>query len=391
MVPVLLDSPVRPYVWGSTTAIAEIQDRPPSGRPEAELWVGAHPDSPSTVVGDGRTLDRFIADDAEAALGADVLARFGPRLPFLLKILAVERPLSIQVHPTTAQAVAGHAAQDAAGIPADSPRRSYHDRSHKPELVVALTDFETLLGFADPADRAALLETCEHPELAGAAALLRGADGLRNLTDRWLNLPEASARAVVEALTAEASARDEPPFALVRRLSRIYPNDRGLLLALIMRPVRLKPGQAAFVPAGLLHAHLSGVVVEPQANSDNVLRAGLTAKHVDVAEVMRLSRFEPGGGVFVHPEERADGEQAYPAPGIDEFLLSRVDLSATGVTAHGPRLVLVIDGEAVVSAASSQVTLRSGESAFIPASDVAPRLSGKGVAFMLSTALDAAR
>lgn len=384
----LLDNPVRSYAWGSPTVIPELLGRPPSGEPEAELWVGAHPGSPSTVSGDGRPLSALIEADPAGTLGDTVVGRFGPRLPFLLKILAVQRPLSIQVHPTIAQAVEGYDAEDAAGLALDDPRRSYHDRNHKPEMVVALTRFEALVGFDDPAAVAASLEQCEHPDLVGAAAVLRDGDGLERLVRRWLTLDDAVAAEVVSVLTEEASARrHDPRFALAHRLAEAYPQDRGLLLALLLRHHTLEPGEAVFVPAGVPHAYLSGVAVEPQASSDNTLRAGLTPKHVDAAEVLRILRYEPGGAVPVPPQASGPGVQLYPVPGIDELQLSRVALSRTGVAVPGPRLVLVVDGSASVDG----VGLARGRAAFVPASDSGATLTGDGVAFTLTTALDQAR
>lgn len=367
--------------------LADLLGRPPSGKSEAELWVGAHPDAPATVVGDGRTLDSYIADDPLATLGPAVIDRFGPRLPFLLKVLAVERPLSIQAHPTIAQAVEGYAAEDAADIALDSSQRSYHDRNHKPEMVVALTEFETLVGFTDPAVTADILESCEHPELVGAGAVLRGDNGLRNLIRRWLTLPAEQAQIILSALTQEAAARaTDPLFALIGRLHQAFPDDRGLLVAILMRYTRLHNGQAVFVQPGVPHAYLSGFAVEAQANSDNTLRAGLTIKHVNTDEVMRVLRYEVGGGTLIQPHRR-DGELVYAAPGVDDFLLTKVALSAADVPISGPLLMLVVDGEATVSTASGELTLHRGQAAFVLAADASARVRGKGVAFTLATAL----
>ncbi|SEE24722.1 mannose-6-phosphate isomerase, class I [Jiangella alba] len=386
---VLLDNPVRSYAWGSPTVIPELLGRAPSGQPEAELWVGAHPGSPSTVVGDGRPLSALIEADPAATLGAAVVGRFGPRLPFLLKVLAVERPLSIQVHPTIEQAAEGYDAEDAAGLALDDPRRSYHDRNHKPEMAVAVTPFDALVGFDDPAAVAASLEQCEHTDLVGAAAVLRESDGLERLVRRWLTLDDAAAAQIVTALTAEASARrDDPRFALVHRLAEVYPHDRGLLLALLLRHHTLAPGEAVFVPAGVPHAYLSGVAVEPQASSDNTLRAGLTPKHVDAPEVLRILRYEPHGAVAVRPVPAGPGLERYPVDGIDELGLSRVRLTAgTAVPVPGPLLVLVVEGAAAVDG----VTLARGRAAFVPAAESGATLTGDGVAFTLTTALDQAR
>lgn len=387
---VLLENPVRSYAWGSPAVIPELLGLPPSGEPQAELWVGAHTGSPSVVAGDGRTLDRYIADDPSGTLGPSAAERFGERLPFLLKVLAVERPLSVQVHPTIEQAIEGYAAEDDAGVPLDSPQRSYRDRNHKPEMVVALTEFEALLGFADPLESAETLESCHHTDLVGAGTVLREPGGLETLVRRWLTLPDDPAAELVTALVAEASARqDLGALQLVHRLAQEYRGDRGLLLAVLMRHVTLRPGEAAFVPAGVPHAYLSGVAVEPQASSDNTLRAGLTGKHVDVAEVLRLLRYEPDGAMDIRPGQGKPGEQIYAVPGVDEFLLTRVTTS-DGVAVSGPRLILVVEGTATITSCESDVPLPRGRAAFVPASDDTTALNVDGVAFTLGLGADTA-
>lgn len=384
---VLLDNPVRAYAWGSTTVIPELLGREPSGEPEAELWVGAHSGAPSMVVAEGCTLEDHVAHDPAAALGEPVVARFGPRLPFLLKVLAVGKPLSVQVHPTIEQAIDGYAAEDAAEVPLDSPRRSYRDRNHKPEMVVARSDFEALIGFDDPSTTADLLATCRHTDLVAASTVLRGPDGLENLVRRWLTLPDAQAGELVAALTEEASERLAGGFGIVQRLAREYPGDRGLLLALLMRHVRLEPGEAVFVPAGVPHAYLSGVAIEPQASSDNTLRAGLTAKNVDAAEVLRLLRYVPDGGVVVRPRSGAPGERVYEVPELDEFVLSELRPSTADVPVSGPAVVLVVDGAATVHTSTTDVPLGRGQAAFVPAADHAAKVSGECVAYALRTGL----
>ncbi|MGH8827737.1 MAG: mannose-6-phosphate isomerase, class I [Jiangellaceae bacterium] len=387
---VLLENPVREYAWGSPTVIPALLGRAASGEPHAELWVGAHAGSPSTVVDDS-TLDRFIAADPRSALGESACERFGPALPFLLKVLAVQRPLSIQVHPNLEQAAAGYAAEDAAGIPLDSPQRSYRDRNHKPEMALALTDFEALLGFAEPAHIFAVLEAFGHPDLDAAADLVRAA-GLTRLVRRWLTLgSEETDRLVTEVAKIAAQQRAEDPFALVSRLAEDYPGDRGVLIALLMQHVRLRPGEAVFVPAGVPHAYLSGVAVEAQTSSDNTVRAGLTPKHVDVAEAMRLLRYDDHGAVAVVPIPGARGELVYVAPGVSEFRMSRVELSTEGLELPaGPRLILVLEGWADVNSGDSHCRLQRGQAAFVKAAEPDSRLAGRGVAVAVTTALDTA-
>ncbi|NDL59961.1 mannose-6-phosphate isomerase, class I [Phytoactinopolyspora mesophila] len=389
---VLLENPVRSYAWGSATVIPDLLGLDPTGDPQAELWVGAHPGSPSVVAGDGRTLDQYIAADPAGALGPGVLDRFGAALPYLLKILAIERPLSIQAHPTIAQAAEGFDAEDAAGTPLGSPKRSYQDRNHKPEMVVALTEFEALLGFRDPAEVAAALELSGREEFTQAIAMLRQGDGLRRLVTAWLSLPESEAVRIARTLADEARAHSShEPFAVVDQLAATYPDDRGLLLALLMRRIRLNPGEAAFVAAGVPHAYLSGFAVEPQASSDNTLRAGLTPKHVDAAEVLRILRYEPDGGMLIVPQDTQAGEQVYPVPGLDEFRLARLQLDAEEIrpSGSGPRVVLVVDGAVAVRAGSAQdagdsLQLRSGQAAFVPASEPDVVVSGTGTAFTVT-------
>lgn len=397
----LLENPVRSYAWGSPTVIPELLGEQPTGEPQAELWVGAHPGAPSIVADDGRTLGQFIADDPAHTLGATVVDRFGARLPYLLKILAVARPLSIQAHPTISQAEQGYAAEETAGIPLDSPLRSYRDRQHKPEMVVALTEFEALLGFRDPAEVGELLAQTGGPEFADAAAQLkRGEPGLQGLVHAWLSLSGSQANVLVRALIDTARAYpEEDAYAVVNHLSAEYPDDRGLLLALLMQHVRLGPGEAAFVGAGVPHAYLSGVAVEPQASSDNTLRAGLTVKHVDTAEIGRILRVEAGGGVVIRaPERTAPGEYVYPVADVDEFRLCRLDLDEAPVqpSGHGPRLLLVVDGEARVRTGgrddgeagrhgeTSACVLTRGRAAFVPASAGQVTVEGAGTAFSVT-------
>lgn len=393
--PVLLDNPVQAYPWGSTTVLPDLLGVPATGEPQAELWVGAHPAAPSRVELDGKpvSLAELIAGDPEATLGPGVLRRFGPRLPYLLKVLAVERPLSIQAHPTAAQAQAGYDAEESAGVPRDAPHRSYRDRSPKPEMVVALTEFEALLGFRDPARTADLLDGLAVPALSDAAAMLRydGTDGLPALVRRWLLLPpDGAARLARSVAEAAPAARGELP-PLVARLAELYPGDRGILLALLLRHELLAPGDAAFTPAGMPHAYLRGVAVEVQASSDNTLRAGLTGKHVDTDGLLRILRYEADAGPRVTPVDAGPGVEMFASP-AEEFRLFRVRLDGrrAELPGTGPRIVLVTDGAAALAATGARVTLSRGRAAFVPAAEHAATLDGRGTAFVASPGVDAA-
>jgi mannose-6-phosphate isomerase len=388
----LLDNVVRSYAWGSATVIPELLGVEPTGEPQAELWIGAHPGSPSVARTDSGsvTLDELVGKNPERMLGASVLARFGPRLPFLLKVLAIERPLSIQTHPSSSQAEEGYDAEDAAGIPLDAPDRSYRDRFPKPEIVVALSDFEALLGFRSPTVAADLLGQLGVAGLSGVIRALTGPDGLARAVQRILTLEPASTQALAtEVAAACAERRYLSPFATIADIGEIYPGDRGVLLALLLEPMHLSPGEACFVPAGTPHAYLRGVVVEAQGSSDNTLRAGLTPKHVDVAEVLRLFRYEPSVGLRLEPVRSPDVE-TFDVSGVAEFRLRRVRLDGRPVVvAHpGPRIVLVTDGKARLTVGTQTMPLARGASAFVPAEHERIALSGTGTAFVVTTVVN---
>lgn len=375
----LLNNPIRSYAWGSPTVLSSLLGRQPTGEPQAELWVGAHPGSPSTLATDGRSLLDYVDSDTARTLGERSLMRFGPRLPFLLKILAVARPLSIQVHPTLKQAADGFAADDAAGIPLDSPRRMYRDTNHKPEMVVALTDFSALLGFRQPAEAADLLRSLGIPEMRSAADVVETDGGLERMTRTWLNMPADAASRLADAVSESAPVGD---------IAEYYPGDRGVLVALLLNRITLRPGEAAFVGPGVPHAYLHGVAVEPQASSDNTLRAGLTVKHVDVAEVLRLLDYTPSRGVAVRPRQTSPNTATYAVKGVDEFTLTRFDGDAS--LGAGPRLVLVVEGEFDVTTKGGTVSVPPGRAAFVRADEPDSLIRGTGVAYAVGTALNAA-
>ncbi|MEU6988745.1 mannose-6-phosphate isomerase, class I [Streptomyces sp. NPDC046324] len=370
---------VRPYAWGSTTAIPELLGTTPTGEPQAEMWMGAHPGAPSRT--ERGPLNEVIDADPVRELGAPAVGKFGPHLPFLLKVLAAGAPLSLQVHPDLAQAKAGFAAEQAAGVPIDAPHRNYKDANHKPELICALTPFHGLCGFRDPIEAADTI-----------AAL--GVDSLKPYVDLLHAHPEEAAlREVMTALltadreemahtVAEAAAAAErlggahAPYAA---LAHHYPGDAGVIAAMLLNPVQLQPGEALFLGAGVPHAYLDGLGIEIMANSDNVLRCGLTPKHVDVPELLRIVRFEPTDPGVLRPEASPSGEEVYETP-IDEFRLSRFvraeGAAPTDVTATTPQILLAVAGRPK----AGDVTLAPGESVFVPAGETT-ELSGTGTVF----------
>src|SRR5690348_7623866 len=352
-----LTSAVRFYPWGSRTVIPQLLGQPvPADRPHAELWMGAHPDEPS-LLADGRPLDAAISAEPERLLGEAVVARFGPRLPFLMKVLAADAPLSLQAHPTPEQAQAGFAAEEAAGIPRNDPTRTFKDPYHKPELLLALTTFEALCGFRPVEESLHCLAKLQVPELKPTiAALARG--GLRATIPQLLGLSDGNRAQLVDTV-AEAAARfvaaADPEFINTYRwaasLAETYPGDAGVVISLMCNHLKLAPGEAVFLPAGNLHAYLSGAGVEIMAASDNVLRGGLTTKHVDLAALIEVLDFSDGRIPVLHPV-LGPGGLRYRVP-VDDFDLTRVQLDdGTGVlTTRGPQVLLCFEGRAVLASA----------------------------------------
>ncbi|MBT1596358.1 MULTISPECIES: mannose-6-phosphate isomerase, class I [Curtobacterium] len=366
----------RDYAWGSVTAIPELLGRTVTGAPQAELWLGAHAGSPSVVVnpamvGGADTLRDWIADEPETALGPD-----RTDLPFLLKVLAAAAPLSLQAHPTPEQAAEGFAREEREGIPLDDPARNYKDPFPKPELVVALSErFEALSGFRPVEETLAEVRVLD----AGTGRLgpleVHLLHGLED-TVRWLETADESALAVVQAASDLAVALDDdlltPNTATVRDLATSWPGDPGIVVSLLMHRVTLGAGQAMYLPAGNIHAYLDGLGIELMAPSDNVLRGGLTPKHVDVPELLRVLDFTAYPAPVLEPERIAGGVDRFAPDGVG-FALLRVDgdgrpagLSTGGVAPLvGPSIAICTEGVVTLVGAQSATLLRKGESCFI--------------------------
>ncbi|MFF5899134.1 mannose-6-phosphate isomerase, class I [Streptomyces argenteolus] len=381
---------IRPYPWGSTTALADLMGTTADGTPQAELWMGTHPAAPSRLLraSGPQTLDAVITSRPAAELGEATLRRFGPRLPFLLKLLAVEAPLSLQVHPDLAQAAVGHRIENAQGIPLDAPHRTYRDDNHKPEMIVALSVFEGLCGFRTPAHCADLLEALRLPELAPHITALREKPeeaALRAVFSAFLAAPGTLVDAVTASVAhqAEHAGRDRSAWKAYDGIARACPGDPGLLAALMLHHVRLDPGEGIFLGAGVPHAYLGGLGVEIMASSDNVLRCGLTSKHVDPEELLRVVRFTASPVRVLRPTAHGVGaEEVYPAP-VDDFRLSRVRLSAGSCTvldATAPQILVCTGGRIRLSSSGSSLSLGPGDSAYAPAKEQVT-LRGEGEVF----------
>jgi len=390
--------PIRTYAWGSRTAIAEFTGRPvPTAHPEAELWFGAHPADPARLQGPGgeRSLLDAIAADPDGELGPAVRERFGDVLPFLVKVLAADEPLSLQAHPSARQALEGYQREDRRGVPLTSPVRNYRDRSHKPELLVALSDFEALAGFRPAAHSVALMRALAVPGLDPYIALLTDqsdAAGLRALFTTWITAPQPDIDSLIPAVLDGAvtyirsGAKEFVAEArTILELGERYPGDAGVLAALLLNRIGLAPGEGIFLPAGNLHSYLHGVGIEVMANSDNVLRGGLTPKHVDVPELLRVLDFTPVPDVRAGTH-REGIEVVYDTPAA-EFAASVLILDGKNLghevdapaRHNGPQILLCTEGSVIARAKSglgelSEVRIDRGAAAWVAADDGPIRL-----------------
>lgn len=384
----LLENPIRAYAWGAPDGLAGLVGTPPTGGPEAELWVGTHPGAPSVVAAGGhagRTLADVVADDPTRWLGPELAASGHTALPFLLKILAIGRPLSLQAHPSAQQALDGFAREEAAGTAIDAAERNYKDASPKPEALVALTPTWALCGFRAPIEAANLLlglGVAAFDPLVEALAS-SGDDGLRTVLG-WLLRLDGTDRAAVADAVAGAVDRVrgddlEDPRSWVRRLVRTFPGDPTAVAPLLLNVVRLDPGEAVHLPAGNLHAYLDGAGVEIMAASDNVLRGGLTPKHIDVDELLSVLRFEPGIPATPAIVDTGTGITTYDA-GEVAFALALLDPGSgpVEVVPTAPSLLLATGGAVTLTDAGGSIEVDHGRAAYLPPSSDPVAVSGSG-------------
>ena len=381
-----LTNRVRPYAWGARAAIPRLLGAEPDGTPQAELWLGAHHGAPSTAHCDdgSRPLPELISADPRRVLGPSTTERFGARLPYLLKYLAAEAPLSLQVHPDAERARSGYEAEEHAGIPVDAPHRNYRDPHHKPELLLALEPFEALCGFREPAATVPDLIGLDNELANSLREDLSDADthaALRAALTRLLSLPASDRCRMIDEFVREWSGRGRrgAHAEIVVDLAARYPGDPGAVASLLLNRVTLWPGQALFLPAGNLHAYLQGTAVEVMASSDNVLRAGLTAKHVDAPELLDVVDFSVLPIPYAQPGF-LDGRREF-RPAAPEFALH--EIGPGRITAHlpgdGPTVVLALHGNVeLVAEVGEGITLRRGESVFVQAGSGPIKVEGHG-------------
>ncbi len=377
------------YAWGSHRVIQEMLGREPDGKPLAELWFGAHPAAPAWIdEGAGQHLRDHILDDPDRILGDHVLARFGTYLPFLLKVIAPDKPLSLQVHPNLDQARAGFEREESQGVARSAATRLYPDPNHKPELIYALTPFRSLSGFRTPRRAIELVSGLGVPLAKRLEEILRAtptAHGVRLAITELLTPGRVSAKDVDDVVLACAKRQGARGGSvridrIVTELGKAYPGDPGVVTALLLNPVTLQPGEAMFVPAQMPHAYLSGLGVEIMANSDNVLRAGLTSKHVDAGELLAVVDCVAAPPVRIAPEV-VEATRVFYAP-VEDFELSITGVPSQGatITGSGPRIVLCVSGESLVDVTGSPTqSLTPGEAVFIGAGEDSAHVHGTGI------------
>lgn len=384
----LMQNPIQGYDWGSHDSLTTLFGIPnPEGKPQAELWMGAHPNGCSEITcGDQvQKLSTLIESAPAAVLGEATLARFGS-LPFLFKVLCAEKALSIQVHPSKAQAEAGFAREEAAGISPKAANRNYKDPNHKPELVFALTPYQAMNGFRSIPAILALFERVKLAAiadltgaLAAAHAANQGEAGLQQFFQQLLMLEGVRKEAALIDLLAYANEhQDEETFALITSLAAQYPGDVGLFSPLLLNVVTLQPGQAMFLDACTPHAYVRGTGLEIMANSDNVLRAGLTPKYIDVAELLDCTHClpKPDDQILLVPR-REGAVQHFEVP-VPDFTFSVYPAGEHALTTASAEILFAIDGPVILKRGDDTLRLEKGQSAFIPAATGSYQLLAEG-------------
>jgi len=394
-----LKNPIRAYPWGSHTDIPELLgEESPSPEPVAELWIGAYELDSSEVCANshGGLLAEVIRRDPAGILGRHQLEDHGSALPFLLKVLAVERPLSLQVHPDLHQAADGYAREDRLGIEPAGRERCYRDRNHKPEILYALKPFVMLRGFREIPEMVGLIDRLELADVLPPMDRLRqtgDAEGLAEFFSAYLSLEGEAAQRLVER-GVEAAARhvgESPAFAWIPELASFHPGDVGVLAPLFLHLLELQPGQAVYTPPGVLHAYLRGVGIELMASSDNVVRAALTSKHRDIPELLHITRFESSLPIRVEPLRQSLTEQLFETP-AEEFVLARIQVRE-GVEhregeGRGVEIFLCLEGAGTFreDGTGRSLDFKRGESILVPASVEGYSLEGQATLFRAGVA-----
>jgi len=385
---------VQPYAWGSHSAIGRLLGLPvPTAKPQAELWMGAHPKAPSFVFWQGswRSLTNLLTNYPKNILGTLGYHHYGNHLPFLFKVLAAEKPLSIQAHPDKAQAKVGYAKENQANIPLTAGYRNYKDDNHKPECLCALTPFVALCGFRPITEIIKYMRKILPPDFEYLLTPLQkegDSKGLKAFFNHLMTLSKPKQKDLIKKVILKAKMDRETSSAVkwLHTLHRYYPEDIGVLSPFYLNLIELMPGQAIFLKAGVLHAYLLGTGIELMANSDNVLRGGLTTKHIDGAELMRVLKFESKSIEIQTPMDNGSYQKKYVSP-FEEFELSIITVdgnrSYVSEKERGVEILLCTEGHLILTnmAHHAKMDLVKGESVLIPADLSQYDLNGVGVVY----------
>ena len=387
----ILQNTVHPYAWGSCSAIAELMGAAnPSDAPQAELWMGAHSRGPSRVwVNDQWVLlSDLIAEFPDQMLGKAASKKFHGKLPYLFKVLAAEKPLSIQAHPNKEQASEGFFRENWKKIAMDAFNRNYRDDNHKPECLCALTLFWALKGFRSLDEIQSLLKRACPKNFQNPAHNL-DVSGLKSLFKSLMTLSSVQKAELIAETVSSAGKNDDPAFQWALRLNQEYPNDVGMMAPFFLNLVCLQPGEAVFLEPGELHVYLKGMGVELMADSDNVLRGGLTCKHIDVPELMHVVKFAAQPVSVLYPETVHKYEKIYPVC-AEEFVLSVISLKdGCRYSSAGQRsmeILLCANGTAEITDPRVKITIRmtQGVSVVIPAVVKRYEIRGQAVLYKAS-------
>jgi len=394
----LLKNIVKEYSWGSYTAIpALLGKKPPYHKPQAELWMGAHPSGSSMIKTENgwESLYSLIREYPDEILGKTCAKKFGGELPFLFKVIAAAEPLSIQAHPNRSLAKKGFRRENRLGIPLDSSVRNYKDENHKPECVCALTEFEALCGFRKISNIVILFKKACPKNLGPEIAALEkrpDSSGLKAFISHLMRMGEDRKKRVIleTAGNARRFVGDDPAFARITEFIECHPSDIGALSPLYLNLVRLSPGQAIFIPDRQLHAYLEGVALELMACSDNVVRGGLTKKHIDIPELLNIVNFNSHQVKIMLPVKKRN-EFIYKTP-AREFILSKISVNSSETYAGSKRrnaeVILCFEGRAVIAGSEDdKFNMTKGKSVIIPASVKKYNISGKATLYKAAVPL----
>ena len=379
----LLSPNIQHYHWGDYSFIPELQGRPKGDQPEAELWMGAHPTSPSRTVESDRGLDDIISTEPQNTLGPQA-GDFQNELPFIMKILAIREPLSIQVHPNAKQAEEGFTSAQSSLTGA----QSYSSPRGKEEVVCALTETDLKFGFREVNEIHAIIDAAGHSELSWLKESLSEEtpnESLKETIQRILSTDSDTIRSITSTvLSSDMSATviNEKEMLHFTDLSETYPADSGLLLFLLMNFVTLEPGDFIYVSPGVTHAYLRGNVVEVTSNSDNVIRCGLTPKYVNAQEFLSIASF-----VSEQPQIQTPAESLHSYESPTPFMLTRLNLDEEfEATLHGPEILISTQNNfKITNNTGNSFQVEQGHPVWMPYSDISYKITGNCLVFRCAT------